>query len=150
MFVRRLVQVRKTGTVMDTDGGVCFIDACKLIQEEARNFKYPFLILTGELDKAIDNAVIPSYIKSCEALAPELKEHSHFKGIGHEMHRDIGKEKVFERVLRYLAKRLRVKAGAGYQRPQEFRHGFIGKRKHSFKYRIFRVLVLLFIALRFL
>jgi len=149
LFIRRLKQSSKVSPLMDVNGAVCFVDACKLIEEEAGKFRHPFLLMTGEKDNAICNEHCRDYINHCTLLGDADKEHTHFDQVGHEMHRDIGREKVFARVLQYLAKRLSHKT-EGYQKPEDFRHGFIGKRKHSFKYRIFRVVVLFFIVIKLL
>jgi alpha-beta hydrolase superfamily lysophospholipase len=148
-FLRKALQSTKVGTFLDANGAVCFIDACKLIQEEASKFRYPFLILTGELDTAINNATCHAYMHHCTSLDRDQKECEHFKGMGHELHRDNGKEQVTERVLKYFARRLASKS-EGYQKPKDFRHGFVGARKHSFKYRVFRVIVLAFIVIKVL
>jgi alpha-beta hydrolase superfamily lysophospholipase len=84
---------------MNTNGLVCFIEACKLIQEEAPKFRIPFLIMSGENDRVIENKLCEQYIDLCTSLKPADKQHEHYQGMGHELHRDVNRHLVFKRAL---------------------------------------------------
>lgn len=84
---------------MDGNGLVSFIDSCKLIREEAHKFKYPFLLMTGELDEVVCKKECDEWFKNCTHLQPEQKEKAHFAGIGHELHKDRQRNKVFIKVF---------------------------------------------------
>lgn len=55
--------------------------------------------MTGELDKVVCKIECDAWVKNCTSLKPELKETANFAGIGHEMHKDIQRQKVFKRSL---------------------------------------------------
>ena len=80
-------------------GLVNMLDAVDLIQSNPQNFRYPCLMMQGSKDEVVSNAGANRWF----AKAAGKKEKICFEDFCHELHKEPGKDQVFQRVLEYLS-----------------------------------------------
>jgi len=73
-------------------------DAAKWAIENAGSFKFPLLLLHGGSDKVTS----PEGSKEFSMLVESECTFKNFPGLYHEIHRDIGKEEVFEEIIKWI------------------------------------------------